>query len=305
MHDEKGIADEKAVFITLDDLISLKGKAKAFSLFKSKSASLHSGGHKSHLLARGMEFAETRRYQAGDDIRTIDWRVTARTGKPHTKLFSEERERSIYTCIDFRSPMFFATQGVFKSVQAAKIASLIAWKAATSGDRIGGLIFDNYGLTEKRPMRGKSGVLPLLESISFSAKYSEDKMVRGQIASMDLALSHISTTVRPGSLVYIISDFRRCGINLNTYLHKIASHSQVVLCFLYDPVEEELPSHNSFAITDGKSSYSLQTHSKKMLDAYKQQFNQRKEQLKSVSQKKIHFTMCATTDDPTNMTLLD
>ncbi|MEQ8659878.1 MAG: DUF58 domain-containing protein, partial [Gammaproteobacteria bacterium] len=100
-------------------MVALAGQARALPGFARPLRARHSGQYLSRLRGRGMEYDESRPYQPGDDIRQIDWRVTARTGRPHTKLFREERERPVFLCVDYRHGMFFATQGVFKSVQAA------------------------------------------------------------------------------------------------------------------------------------------------------------------------------------------
>ncbi len=113
-----------------------------------------SGGHLSPYKGRGVEFDESRPYQPGDDLRTIDWRVTARTGKPHTKVFREERNRPVFVWLDLRRPMLFATRGEFKGVRAAEMAALIAWSAVAHGDRLGGLVFSESEHHELRPALG-------------------------------------------------------------------------------------------------------------------------------------------------------
>lgn len=108
---------------TLDDLIRLNQPAKSIELARSTARALQSGQYFSAFKGRGMEFDESRPYAHGDDIRSLDWRVTARTGKVHTKLFREERERPVFLSVDLRSPMFFATRGLFKSVLATRLAA--------------------------------------------------------------------------------------------------------------------------------------------------------------------------------------
>ena len=125
----------------LRDLMSLARAAMHLPGWHDRAKRQTQGAYLSALRGRGMEYDESRPYQAGDDIRTLDWLVTARTGKPHTKLFREERERPVIVAVDYRPAMFFATQGSFKSVQAARCAALLAWRAAQQGDRLGGFIF--------------------------------------------------------------------------------------------------------------------------------------------------------------------
>jgi uncharacterized protein (DUF58 family) len=113
-----------------------------------------------------MEFDEVRHYQTGDDIRAIDWRVTARTGKTHTKLFREELERPVLIATDLSASMHFGSQLLFKSVQAAHLASLVAWHAKNRGDRLGGIVFNQHEHLELKPRSRKEGVLHYLHALT-------------------------------------------------------------------------------------------------------------------------------------------
>jgi uncharacterized protein (DUF58 family) len=145
-------------------LIGLHRAAGSLPLKSSKIQARFSGNYLATFKGRGMEFDEVRPYQPGDDIRTMDWKVTARTGKPHTKLFREERERPVLLWVDYRKPMFFGTRGSFKSVVAAKTAALLAWSAIQHGDRLGGLIFSEKVHQEIRPHRGKAATLHFIRT---------------------------------------------------------------------------------------------------------------------------------------------
>ena len=126
---------------------------------KKRASSLMAGTQRSPFKGRGINFEEVRRYQPGDEIRHMDWRVTARTGEPHLKLFQEERERPVIFVVDFTASMFFGTRVAFKSVIAARVATLLAWAALARGDRVGSLIFSEHGHQDLRPRGGRSGVL--------------------------------------------------------------------------------------------------------------------------------------------------
>ena len=286
---------QSCVSVSLPDLLQLAKKAKELSFSAKHVKAIHSGQHVSRLLGRGMEFAETRQYQPGDDIRTIDWRVTARTGKTHTKLFTAEKERQVLVCVDMRSSMFFATQGVFKSVQAARLAGFVTWNAVYEGNRIGGIIFDDEKCQEIRPMRGKRGALHVLQTLSKAAAYSEENRSIGDMGS---AVSHLRRVTRPGSLVFVISDFRKSPDDLVDSLSQISKHSDVVLCFLYDPIEEALPKNQNLAVTNGEREVELSTYQKKNLFDYQEQFRKRKEKIEALSgQRHIHFMALSTQDD--------
>src|SRR5690606_32335945 len=127
--------------VTLERLIALKPAGESLKLTTPRVRALGAGGHLSAFKGRGVEFDESRPYQPGDDLRTMDWRVTARTGKAHTKVFREERNRPVIVWLDLRSSMLFGTRGVYKGVRAAEAAAIIAWSAVANGDRFGGLVF--------------------------------------------------------------------------------------------------------------------------------------------------------------------
>ena len=120
---DRFLAGNELVAVSLKNLLDLAPQAAGLSLNISHKQSAQSGGYLSRFKGRGMEFDEVRLYQPGDDVRSIDWKVTARTDKPHTKIFREERERPVFISVDNRLTMQFATRGVFKSVQAAKLAA--------------------------------------------------------------------------------------------------------------------------------------------------------------------------------------
>lgn len=245
-----------------------------------------------------MVFAESRRYQAGDESRNIDWRVTARTGRAHTKLFEEEKERQVLICVDMRSSMFFATKGVFKSVQAALMSGVLAWNAVQGGNRLGGMIFNDEEHSELRPALGKKGVLPFLQSLAEKSIFKADSNSSSKATSMDHAILNLKRVVSPGSLVFIISDFRHFTPYAKDLLVQLSTHSDIRLCFLYDNVEAALPKNGLYPVTDGNSELQLNTFDKKNLAKYQQQFIDRKTSVASLGKHRhIHFMECTTEDD--------
>ncbi len=224
---------------TLDELIRMNHPAKNIELARSTARALQSGQYFSAFKGRGMEFDEARPYAHGDDIRSLDWRVTARTGKVHTKLFREERERPVFLSVDLRASMFFATRGMFKSALATRIAGLIAWSACHHGDRIGGQVFSESGSQAFRPKDGHASVLRILRALAERAQKRDDK--GREFDALDRALNDIHRDVKPGSLVFIISDFRGLGPAGASSLGRLAKQSTVVLLMLSDPIEKDLP----------------------------------------------------------------
>ncbi|MFI3184907.1 MAG: DUF58 domain-containing protein [Methylococcaceae bacterium] len=284
------------VTVSLKTLIDLARPAASLNLKHSAIRSGQSGGYVSRFKGLGMEFEEARMYQPGDDIRSIDWRVTARTGETHTKVFREERERPVFISVDNRPAMHFATRGVFKSVLAAKLAGLLAWAAQHHGDRIGGQIFTGHECCELKPKNGKHAVLRFLNALVSGGELA----TKGTTAmSLEQVLARLMHHARPGSLVYIISDFRGINKQVENYLAKLSRHCEVVLIFIYDPLESRLPEQGRYRFTDDVRDVVIDTGDRQRLLSYQQLFSERLDQLELLAKKMgLAFIKCSTTDDP-------
>ena len=288
-------SDNELVRVTLPGLIRLSQAASALRLGRSDIRSAQSGNYFSRFKGRGMEFDETRPYAQGDDIRHLDWRVTARTGKTHTKLFREERERPIYICVDARSAMFFATRGRFKSVQAANMAALVAWHALRHGDRIGGQVFTETSTQEFKPEHGRGAVLRFLQHL---ADLESPKHYPARDQGFDEILARLIRHARPGSLVFIFSDFRQLSPQGESSLIRLSRHCDLALVFISDPLERSLPSSGHYRFGDGLRELSL-TASAEAARMHAQQFEQRLQNLSNLArQHRLRLISCCTTDDP-------
>lgn len=285
--------DNPRISINLKTLVDLAKPAAALRLRPRQIRAAQSGNYLSHFKGRGMAFAETRLYQPGDDVRRMDWRVTARTDKPHSKIFQEERERPLFIAVDYRSSMAFATRGVFKSVQAAKLAALLAWAAQQQGDRIGGQIFSNQGCLELKPRTGKAALLRFFNAL-VQPSYSN-----GKDNSLELALARLQHHAHPGSRVYIISDFRGLNQAAENHLALLARHCEVVLLHIYDPLESHLPATGRYRFTDKIRDIMLDCGDQKILHDYQQRFQQRQTYLAQLSQKlRMMLLSCSTQQSP-------
>lgn len=281
------------VKVNLKTLVNLAPQSAGLNLYLSGIRAMQSGGYVSRFRGRGMEFDEVRLYQPGDDVRSIDWKVTARTDKPHTKIFREERERPVFISVDNRPAMQFATRGVFKSVQAAKLAALIAWAAQRHGDRVGGQIFSTQYCYELKPQHGKHGVLRFFNSL----------VNPPNVPTLEISFEHILARLnqhaKPGSLIYLISDFRGFNPQVENYLAKLARHCQVVLIFVYDPLEKALPVQGRYRFTDNQREVVVDSADKARLFRYQQRFSVLQQHLVEVAKKnRIRLIQCDTTQDP-------
>jgi len=288
--------------VSLEELIGLRAAADALSFRAVRVKGAQGGGHLSQFRGRGMEFDEARPYQLGDDLRTMDWRVTARTGKPYTKLFREERDRSVFAWLDLRPPMGFATQGRFKSVRAAQLAALVAWTATAEGDRFGGLVFDHHDHREYRPALGHRPVLHMLQYIA--AHPAWDERARGVAASASgaQALARLQRVARPGSLVFLLSDFRDLGAELKARLTQIARHADLVAVLFSDQLERELPPPDRYRVSVGTRSMEIDASRSEARQAYAQTFESRREQLATLAgHVGFHFLHCSTEQEPVDV----
>jgi uncharacterized protein (DUF58 family) len=261
------------VTVELPELIALRDQVGGLRLAPSRVLARQAGGHRSRFHGRGMEFAEVRAYLPGDDVRTIDWRVTARRGKPHTKLFQEERERPVLLTVDYRRPMFFATRGRFKAVQATLLASLLAWRALGQGDRIGGLLFSEEHTLELRPGTGKKAVLQLLRQMvghpAWQRPAHRPFAPRQRLAG---SLQRLGRVARPGSLVLLLSDFHQWDDEVAKQLTLLSRHCQLGLLFCHDPLEEELPPAGLYRVSDGTADLTMTTVAGENRQAYRDRF---------------------------------
>lgn len=227
---------------------------------------------------RGMEFDEVRHYQNGDDVRTIDWRVTARTGKVHTKLFREEKERPVFILTDLGQSMRFGSTLLFKSVQAAHLAALIAWHVKQRGDKLGGLVFSQAQHIELKPQSRSHGVLRYFHALT--EIHQNNSGERG--LTLDQALSQLRRLVRPGSLVYILSDFSQFGAEGLRHIRAIRQHNEVTCCPITDPLELALPQHSSgtAAVSDDNDVGYINLGSSALQQRYQSVQQQQQQQLK-------------------------
>lgn len=241
-------ASTAAVQVQLDDLIGQRIAARSLVLAASRKVSTAQAGIKtSRFRGRGVDYVESRGYQPGDDIRSMDWRVTARTGRAHTKVFQEERERSVLLLLDHAPSMHFGTRRCFKSVQAARAAALIAWSAVRGGDRVGALGFGSGVTGEVRPAGGPRGVLHCLRAL---ADWDALARVERTAAATPLsaALERARRLARPGSLIILLSDGFSADAAAEAPLARLAAHGDVRVLLLTDALELAAPPRGRYAI---------------------------------------------------------
>jgi len=293
-----------ATEVNLQGLIHLRYQSSHLALGSQRKAySSLSGNYTSPFKGRGLNFDEVRPYQPGDDIRNIDWNVTARTDKVHTKVFKEERERPVYIIVDLRSSMFFGTQHCLKSVMAAKAAALFAWAGADNSNRIGGLLFNNTEYQAMRPKGGHRGVLQFLKMLSdfHNSTLAKQQFTESDAASLlnnELLFARIQKIIHPGSMVLFASDLNDFNNNsMLKHVRHIARHNDLLLSHIYDSLESQLPPPGHYGISDGMNSFSLDTRDESLCTSFKQLFEQKNEDIEQFClHNQIHLIKLATHD---------
>ncbi|MGB1333428.1 MAG: DUF58 domain-containing protein [Porticoccaceae bacterium] len=256
-----------------NELIRLRYAAKELTNFpKLQARQMLAGGHRSQFRGRGMDFDQVRLYQPGDDVRSIDWRVTARTQVPHTKVFIEERERPILIISDLRSSMFFGSQRL-KSVVACEVSAALAWAGLGINDRVGGVIFGAQEQLDFKPKRSHHTALQLIRGLQ---KFSQ-ALLNSQRDKLDLAtmLEESRRLALPGSTVFIVSDFHDLDSTCEPHLFSLAKHCNINFCQVTDVLERQLPKPAQYPVTNGERQIVLDTSNKQLRENFAHQFTKR------------------------------
>ncbi|MFC4822168.1 DUF58 domain-containing protein [Dokdonella ginsengisoli] len=268
--------------VALDELISLAALAHGASLARSRrSPALRSGGNTSRWRGRGVDFRESRIYQPGDEIRHMDWRVTARSGKPHTKLFEEEREQGLLLALDLNPGMRFGTRVRFKSVQAARAAALLAWMASAAGDRVGALGFGGGIDGEVKPAGGRRGVLRVLRALrdwdTAADAATQESLGRG--------LSRVRRLLRPGMRLVLLTDGFSTDAEAARLMPQLAGRHDIAVVVLRDALELSAPPPGRYALHLGPTRRVLDFSDGKVRSAWAERFATSREQLRNLCAK--------------------
>ena len=289
-------------FVQLTDLLGLRTAAQKLSLRRLKrNRSLLTGQFHSNAVSRGMEFSEVRLYNPGDDVRNIDWRVTARTRETHTKCYQEEREKPIVTLLDQRSSLFFGSS-CFKSVYAAQTCALINWAALRQGDRTGGIVASHQHIEQVSPSLNSRGVTRWLQRIVEANQTLNSPIKSDQEPSLNDMLLQLKSASTPGHELFIISDFHDFNEDCQALLFQLARHCIVTLIWLVDPLDYQLPKKD-LSISDGKHS-ALHPFSSSTWEQYHQQFVEREQRLYQLSEQSPIRIVLAETNKSTPIQLM-
>lgn len=285
-----------ATQLQLQPLIQLRGAARQIELGAQRLArSIQAGGYHSAYRGRGLEFDEVRPYQEGDDIRSIDWRVTARRGRPHTKLFREERERPILLLIDLHPGMYFGSTTQFKSVLAGRLAALLGWAAVHSGDRVGGIVTSADGERVIPPTAREQALLQLLAAM---VELQPTQAAAPAHGASDHAVERLAHLAHPGTLVILLSDFQQISPAAEPALQTLSLHNDLIFGFLYDPLEVNPPTAGAYPITDRQRSWVLQSEDQALQQHWHHHFTRHRSTTQTRCRRNRAHWMEISTADP-------
>ncbi len=258
-----------------EDLVALQRHAATLGLQHIGSARAQlAGSHLSRFRGRGMDYQESRAYQAGDDVRHMDWRVTARTGIAQIKLYQEERERPVLLFLDLHPGMFFGTRGLLKSAAAARAATLLAWAAVERGDRVGAVL-TNGARCELSPRGGRQGVLQFIRHVVAHTDPRAALEAMDSPGSLNTGLARLCRVSRPGSQIFLLGDFAGIDDESGQLIHRLRRHNDVIALQIADPLELAPPPRARYGVAFGAERGVLDLRSGAARRAYQAHFDRR------------------------------
>ena len=283
----KEVAGSEGVYVELEELVRLQHKASGFSFLPRQPVhSILSGRHASKLRGRGLNFEELRNYLPGDDTRNIDWKVTARTRTPYVRVYTEEKDRTVWLLIDQRIGMFFGSRQRMKSVVAAEVAAISAWRVLSAGDRVGALVFNDTEISVIRPHRSRERVMQILKQVvKKNRELSASTDLKPDAGKLNEALKQVNILARHDCLVCLITDGD--GINPETrkQITRLSEHNDVLTSLIFDPLERDMPAAGRLRFADGEGQLEADTSNRKLRSAFQGEFEKKLERIQSASRR--------------------
>jgi len=282
-----GATGDSQVYADLDELVRLRYKASGFSFLPRQPVhSILSGQHASRLRGRGLNFEELRHYLPGDDTRNIDWKVTARTREPYVRVYTEEKDRTVWLLVDQRMSMFFGSRWKMKSVTAAEAAAVAAWRVLSAGDRVGALVYDDEDISIIPPHRSQERVVQILKRIiEKNHAMNARSNVKPGLHMLNRALQRVAGTARHDCLICLIGDGTGIDADTRKYVTRLTEHNDVMSVFIYDPLEQSMPDAGRLVFSDGFAQIDFNTNERSLREAYGDDFQRRMEQMKKTSRR--------------------
>lgn len=258
------------VSVDLAHLRQLEARAKALTFLPRQPArSALNGRHASRVRGRGLNFEELRDYLPSDDVRSIDWKVTARTGTPHVRVFTEERDRPALIVVDQRMSMFFGSKLNMKSVTAAECATLAAYRILDQGDRVGGIVFSDERLAEIRPKRSRAALRQFISALAQANALLRADAPDVAPMPMNDVLRSVAKIARRNHLILVFSDFAEIDQTTRRLVSGLCQHNDLILGLVSDPYADTLPENMQLVVSDGVLQVAVDTGNKATQSAVK------------------------------------
>ena len=274
-----------ATHANLDDLVRLSAKARGFSFLpKQPIHSILAGRHASRLRGRGLNFEEIRGYLPGDDVRTMDWKVTARMRSPHVRVYTKERDRPVLFLVDQRASMFFGSRRTMKSVLATEVVALGAWKVLDQGDRIGALIFNDEEIVSVKPHRSRARVRELLGTmVKMNHQLGKDHAAPANPDMLNKALHQALQMAKHDYLICTVGDGFGMNAETKRLITLLSAHNDVISVFIYDPLEADLPDAGKLTMAGAGDQLEINTGDHKIRKKFAADFQDRLTWMQSIS----------------------
>jgi uncharacterized protein (DUF58 family) len=288
------------VYADLTELVRLKFRTRGFSFLPRQPVhSILAGRHASRLRGRGLNFEEIRRYLPGDDIRNMDWRVTARLRQPHVRVYTEERDRPVLLVVDQRQSMFFGSRRAMKSVVAAEAAALAAWRVLQVGDRVGATVFDDQDVVEIPPQRSEQQVLRILEAVVRKNQALRVDAEHSPNPAMFNRVLERATRLAPHDfLICLIGDATGADAESIRHITLISAHNDALVVFIYDPLEGALPDAGRLVMAEGELQLEVNTSDRALRERYRSDFEQRLARMRELSRQREIPVLPLSTAEP-------
>ena len=292
------MAQLTGAYVSINDLVSLTSTLGRSNKRKRKARKL-TGDRFSRQRGRGVDFEEVRLYQPGDDVRNIDWNVTARKNEPHTKVFTEEREKPTLVVVDQSASMFFGTKLRLKSVVAAEIAARLAWVTLAQHDRVGGIVFGEQGTVTTKPLRNSRSVVKLLyDVVAANRSLRVDNLKRGKEQLWESVVTHLRYAAPNHHRIIVVSDFKNISQQAIQNLMQLGRHNELQIFHVYDELETVLPPSNQYTVTNQSNTIEFDSTGNTTRRDYERRYEIRLDRLKNLCvQNLVAFESFSTADN--------
>lgn len=269
------------LYASLEELFEQK---KYLPYIKSHSHNLttdRAGDIRSAFKGRGMEFEEVRTYGFGDDVRDIDWRVTARKGDVYTKIFLEEKDREVYVVLDLSPHMVFGTKKELKSVSASKVAALLGWQSMANKDRFGLVLYDGLNTKTFKPQNNQKNLMSILKTISETSIKVLEKTKNRIHSETDISepLQYLQYNIKSRAIVFIVSDFNNISDDALKSIVALTKKCRVYCINIYDFTEEVPPESGEYMVEYNGEKLVFDTTSDVFKDTYYKYFHKKRKEM--------------------------